>query len=69
LPEPAFAQAVAKIRAGGADGPALELLVHDFTTYHLAMGAVVTADLVIGAVMLWRRRPGCPPSRNAAVIC
>jgi nitrate reductase gamma subunit len=58
-----LAQAVTQIRrglAGGAHDPVLELLVHDFTTYHLAMaglGAAVTVALLIGAVVLWRRHP------------
>ncbi len=61
-PDPALAPAVGQVRRGLADGasdPALELLVHDFSTYHLAMaglGAVVTVALLIGAVVLWRRR-------------
>lgn len=61
-PDPALAETITQVRHGlrsGTRSPALELLVHDFTRYHLAMaclGAVVTLSLAVAAVLLGRQR-------------
>lgn len=61
-PDPALARTLAEVRhdlAAGPGSPALEVLVHDFAAYHVAMaalGAVTTAVLVVTAVFFWQRR-------------
>lgn len=61
-PDPALAGTVSQVRhdlATGVGSPALAVLVHDFSAYHVAMagiGALTTAGLLATAVFLWRRR-------------
>lgn len=55
---PAVEQARQAVESG-ATAPAVEVLRADFVRYHAVMamlGAAVTSGLIVGAVMLWRRR-------------
>jgi hypothetical protein len=61
-PSPQLAAAITQVRDGlasGASSAALQALVQDFTTYHVAMvalGAAATVGLLATAVLVWRRR-------------
>jgi hypothetical protein len=60
--DPALVAATAEARhalAAGQSAPALDVLVAHFEAYHVAMawlGGAVTVGLLVGAVLLWRRR-------------
>ncbi len=75
-PDPVLAETIAQVRHGlrsGTRSPTLELLVHDFTRYHLAMsclGAAATVSLVVAVVLLGRRRSrmSVAPHRGRGVL-
>lgn len=65
--DPTLATTLREIRDGlrsgpeGSSAPTMARLLQDFTAYHVVMvwlGALVTAALVVAAVMLWRRTRG-----------
>jgi hypothetical protein len=75
-PDGELSEVVGQVRLGlaGAGGnPALDTLVRDFTTYHVAMvvlGVVVTVGLLATAVLGWRRRSRLsqPPHRGRGLL-